>query len=763
MSEPEDWALAPVPESAPDAAPWDPDAAQPAPDASSATAARPDPPGPAAVLGRQSYLLAWAAVLGTVIWSLWELRATLLPVPYLDDASVHEQMVRFATARLRGGHNPLTSWFPYLQQGSPHFLHYQSLPAMITGLIGIAVGPDTAFRWSLYLLWCLWPIAIYASARLMRLGRFEAAVAAMVSPLLSSVAGVGYEQKGYIWIGYGVWTQLFASWTLPFAWATTWRAMENKRFIAPATLLIGLTAAFHFETGYLAIIPVALFPFVVRADLKARLARAVTLLVASCLAIAWVVVPLLAESNWAAINQPLLHGPLENGYGARQVLVWLVGGKGFDNARFPSVSFLVGIGVMAGIFTWRKRKEARLLLLLFALGLVLSFGRTTWGPLVDIIPGSHDVFFRRFFMATQLAGIYLAGVGAVALARAGIQALTKAARPLRVATQPPAGQVPSRALTLVPVGLAAVLGFALLLPAWLYANSYDNLNAVNIAYQRGADTSSEIGPILSYISTNGGGRAYAGSPSDYGVYFNVGSTSVFKYLEDVDADEVGYTLRTAALMDGAEFYFDDNNPGDYALFGIRYLVLPDTKKPPRGATFVMKRGIYRLFVLKQNGYFRVVDTIGSVSENRGNVGSQSRTYLDSSLPSEHAYFTVAFPGAPAAAPTSPGLHPPAGVPGRVLSQQPDLPDGAASATVDLSRRAVVVLSASYDPGWQVTVDGHPAPTEMLEPALVGVAVPAGQHTVTFHYVGFSWYPELVLLALLDLAAVAVLTLRRRQD
>ena len=45
------------------------------------------------------------------------LRAVTLAVPYLDDSSVHEQMVRFATAQLAGGHLPLTSWFPYLGLG----------------------------------------------------------------------------------------------------------------------------------------------------------------------------------------------------------------------------------------------------------------------------------------------------------------------------------------------------------------------------------------------------------------------------------------------------------------------------------------------------------------------------------------------------------------------------------------------------------------------------------------------------------------------
>lgn len=71
-----------------------------------------------------------AMVAATIAWSLWEVRATLLPVAYADDSALHEQMARFAAARLRSGHDPLTSWFPYLGLGSPQFMHYQSTPAI---------------------------------------------------------------------------------------------------------------------------------------------------------------------------------------------------------------------------------------------------------------------------------------------------------------------------------------------------------------------------------------------------------------------------------------------------------------------------------------------------------------------------------------------------------------------------------------------------------------------------------------------------------
>src|SRR6185437_167140 len=89
------------------------------------------------VTGAAPQWWSWAAVAATVMWSLWEIRATVLQVRYRDDSVLHQQMVRFAVERLRAVHDPLTSWFPYLGLGSPQFLHYQSTPAILTGLVGL--------------------------------------------------------------------------------------------------------------------------------------------------------------------------------------------------------------------------------------------------------------------------------------------------------------------------------------------------------------------------------------------------------------------------------------------------------------------------------------------------------------------------------------------------------------------------------------------------------------------------------------------------
>lgn len=713
------------------------------------TALRPEAgsrPVTLARLGRWGPSVVTAAVTAV---NLWSLRATLTPVAYLDDASIHEQMVRYATGAFQAGRSPLSGWFPYLGLGSPQFLHYQSLGAMITGLAGTVVGADTAFRWSLWLLLGLWPVVIYASARIFRLSPWTAAAAALVSPLLRSVPSVGFERGAYVWIGYGLWSQLWGMTALPLAWATTWRAVANRRFIAPAAICVTLTVELHFETGYLALLGVVVFPWLVRTDLRQRVARAATLLGCTVLLSACITIPLLVYSKWAGINETLIGTSLENGYGAGTVLHWLWTGRVFDNGRVAAFSVAVLVGAIACILRWRRDQTGRALIVMGVLALIICFGRTTFGPLVDIVPASHDVFFRRFMMGTQLAGIFLAGIGIVFVAKAIAALIARVASgtTLRATTVQGASAV-----------AAAVICWPALLPAIDKIADYDRSNQKAINEQHAEQTvqGAQIAPLIRYIKAHPGGRTYAGMPSNWGSRFTVGAVPVFKYLESQDVDEVGYTLRTASLMTTPEYAFEDNNPSEYTVFGIRYLIAPQDHRVPAGAQLVTSSAQYKLWVLPDNGYLDVIDTIGTVRADRGHLTGVDPT----GLVGPDADLTVAWAGASAAKPTNPSGIPPKTPSGGVLSEQPHLVRGRASAVVHLQRTAVVLLSASYDPGWRVTVDGRRERTEMLAPALVGVTVGPGTHDIAFSYHGYPHYTVLVIAGLAGLGLALVVSSRR---
>ena len=65
-------------------------------------------------------------------------------------------------------------------------------------------------------------------------------------------------------------------------------------------------------------------------------------------------------------------------------------------------------------------------------------------------------------------------------------------------------------------------------------------------------------------------------------------------------------------------------------------------------------------------------------------------------------------------------------------------------TVTLDRDGFVVLSDTYYPGWRVYVDGEPRPLLRADYLFRAVAVPAGQHTVTFEYAPLSVTVGLVI-------------------
>src|SRR5262249_46351165 len=162
----------------------------------------------------------------------------------------------------------------------------------------------------------LWPVSVYMAARAFGAGRPAAAASAAMAPFLMSATGVGYEQGAYVWTGFGVWTQLWAMWTLPLAWGWSWRAIRDGRGYLAAVLLTALACACPSGAGSLALWGLLIGPLGAGGPLAARLGRAAIVLGGSLLASGWVIIPLLQQRPWAAVNEPLQGTGLVNGYGA---------------------------------------------------------------------------------------------------------------------------------------------------------------------------------------------------------------------------------------------------------------------------------------------------------------------------------------------------------------------------------------------------------------------------------------------------------------
>lgn len=703
-----------------------------------------------------------------VIFGLWSLRSERLTVAYPNDSGMHLQMTAVATNLLRHGISPFDHWYPLLSLGSAFFVQYQSLSAVLTGTLAILFGTNATYAWSLYLLLALWPICVYWSARLLAWGRWESALAASFAPLIFTVTGRGFGHQSYVWIGSGLWSQLWAMWTLPLAWAFSWRYVSQRKSLFAAVLTLSLTIAFHFLSAYLCALTLAVWIIARPSQFVIRTGRTLVLGIAALLGTAWVTVPLVVHLKWLAVNQFQVGTSINDSYGARRVMSWLLSGEIYDWRRFPVISLLVGVGLVVCVRRWSHDERARVLSGAWLLSLLLFFGRTTWGPLLNILPGNQSLLFQRYIMGLHLAGIVLAGVGTTTMVGAtGGLLRRRAPGALARLRNGRVGRV-GRVGWLRVLGATAVVVIALA-PAWTQIASYDRASASWIAYQRsvaptqGADVTS----LVTVAESLGGGRIYAGMPSNWGHQFYVGAVPVYIYLEQLRVDAVGFTLRTSGLMTDPEAYFDEFQPGDYAAFGVRYLILPVGHRPPVHAALLRTAGPYRLWRVSNDvssSLIQVVDTYGVIAADNATLGTRTEAFLRSSLPQRALYPTIAFAGAAAATPTLTSSSPHPGPAGVVTSQSHDLLVAQrAQADIIAKRTAVVLLKVAYDPGWSATVDGRATPIIMLAPALVGVEVVRGRHVVIFTYHGYRHYWLLDSLAVVTFIGVALAPRWRRRD
>jgi hypothetical protein len=206
-------------------------------------------------------------------------------------------------------------------------------------------------------------------------------------------------------------------------------------------------------------------------------------------------------------------------------------------------------------------------------------------------------------------------------------------------------------------------------------------------------------------------------------------------------------------MTDPEYLFDDRDPSDYRLFGIRYLILPARDQPPVRARLAMRSGPYWLWTIDGAGYVQAGRISGEISANRTNLGARSHPVLGSGLAANGEYLSVRYGPGGGGNDRLPTVRSQS-LAGAVSAGRADLDNGRASATVRMRRPGVAVLSASYDPGWTATVNGRRRPIRMVAPALIAVDVPAGTDHVVFRFHGYGDYPALLALSGLTLAIAA---------
>ena len=231
------------------------------------------------------------------------------------------------------------------------------------------------------------------------------------------------------------------------------------------------------------------------------------------------------------------------------------------------VTILVAVGLLVALWRYRREERARVLLFLFLLSMVLFFGRPTLGSLLRVLPGSGDLFLRRFVFGVHLAGLYLVGLGAVALGRVARTQLQRFA-PLR--EQPVA-------IPIIGVAVAAVF-FA---PGFVERAAWASQGAEWIGQQATADATdgADVDALIDIARSRGPGRFYSGMRSNWGSTYEVGQVPMYVSLLNHGVEGVGFVRPTWSLSAPVEYRFTDSNPAHFDLFGVRYTILDRDRSP----------------------------------------------------------------------------------------------------------------------------------------------------------------------------------------
>lgn len=677
-----------------------------------------------------------------VAFGAWLLRAELHVASFPNDETVHSAMAQLAEHQIRAGHNPFDAWFPYLGFGVPQFAQYQSLPSILTGLANIVFGAPV-FRWVNYLLICTWPISVYIGARLLGLDRWEAGAAALFSPMLVNIKGYGFEWGSFVWLGSGMWSMLWALWLMPIALGLAWRAVSRGERIALAAFATGLTCAFHFITGYFVLLSIGVFVLVCPPQALKRLGRAALVGAGGLLMFAFVFVPTIGDLDYVNLDSTTRGTFWVDSFGPGHVFTWLFHGEVFDYGRVPIVSLFVAAGTIVCLVRWRRDEVARIPIGLMVLSMLLWSGRRVVGPALKILPGGTDLLLHRFIIGVHFAGMLLAGLGAVWAFRLVVKV---AQRLMRFE----GGHV-------VAVVLLGALSVVVLYPVLVNRKHYAAQNTFFVNGQVIADHTygADVTALIKIAKQRNDGRIYAGSSTNWGTGSKVDQVPIYQLPAQMEADSLGFFLRVSSLSTDIEPYFNENDPAQYDLFNVRYVLVPSSQKPTVAATVVATRGDYTLWEVKTSGYLEVVDTTEPVRADRTDMAAMFTPYIASPALAQLRVPLVSFDGKPTQAPSTSNAAPYTGPPGSVDWTNVALADGRVTGQATTSRPGWVMLKESYSPRWTATVDGRPVKPEMLAPSFVGVPVPAGTHLVVFKYRPRSSYPALFALGAFTLLALAL--------
>ncbi len=706
-----------------------------------------------------SYAVNWERVLLALLAfvplliTAWQLLPELTtPVPASNDLALHWQMVQGASRELAHGRNPLDFWMPQIELGYPQFLYYQNLPHLVVAgahrlLFGLA-ELRTVFDGARYLLLVGLPLTVYWSMRRMEFSVRAAAISAAATTLFANRDGYGLEYDGQLWIGRGLFTQLWAEHLSLIAMAGLYRLMRTGRGYAGTIAALAALALSHFIWSYMMAMTGVML-WVVLSTRDTWKTNALRVMIVGGLAIAisaYMLVPFaMSSGSYLAMFPGVVTPDVDGSRSVFSALHRLV----IDEERWPILTGLAFTGGVAALFM--RTRAARFALVGTVVWLLLYQLRPTevnWLGRLFRYDG-HLVY--RFIGIADVFTLMLIGVGGEWIWRAIVD--RRIGRVHEGTSTGPAAPAPLGAMLAATALLLVIMAPALRDRATFFGRDGRAIAATDAALRADPDLTT----VLDTIAAQPGGRAYMGLASNGGKQWRIGPLlRAYDVLKDRGLPAVAPLFQGLSLNADMVVSFRDRDPAQYDLLDVRYVALPSGAPVDGFMSPLARTPRYTVYRVATTG----IATYGAVVERRA-AGSQLEllrgveAWSRSAAPTAKQFIRWDF-----RQPRGP-LVPTRGCPGggRTLSEQAEA--GIIDLVVDCPAPSSLILKTTYHPNWRVTVDGTPIPTYMVSPVYIGFDLPAGQHTIAARYTmaRAKW----ILLGMGALVLVIVLVLRDRLD
>lgn len=695
-------------------------------------------------------------------------------------------------------------WVPNWEEGYNLPYYYSHIPQIL--IVGsYRLLPHMAQTTSLfvyyhviiYLLLCILPLSLFLAFRIMGLPWITGGFAALLASQISTDGLYGIDPSSFLWRGWGLSSQLFALIWFPLAIATCIRSLSEEKksrgyriYTILSVFFLLTTTMGHLGIGMMAFMSIAVIcmtptfmGIIGQGKWKETAGRIWTGFKQTCI-ICLPVLILLSYWILPTVTDGVYHNisvwdPVWkfNSFGVTEVMTKFVNGEVFDFGRLPIFTLLVIVGIFVCFLkrSDNKRQIIQTFPFLFVFFLLLFFGNTTWGSLMNLIPGMADFHQHRFIVALHLSGLFLAPIGLTWVCCSLAQLIASVWKQASHRTLP---MHLSECIAFVIVVMAA--GFTLFPQTIRYAAYNDTLiTEANRSYETNADDIRSLRTTLQTLEKTDPGRVFALRGTE-GKNFQVASISAwYMYLSTYGIPTVLWLPETWSLNADTEQFFSEDNASHYALYNIRYVVAPPDKKPQTFWHLIKETASWKLYTVaddtkeKTQGYVSIGTSPSVVTSGKQSFINLIHLWIQSDYPEQQLYPQLVMRGkltttlphfsmtdevtytTPDAVVRNLFAQPPVyiapfqtadtdtqqkpgseQIPMSIISQSDDT-DMVFSANVRVEKpcpTCIVVLKETYHPSWQVTVNGKKVKPIDVFPSYIAVRLEdPGTYTIVFSY------------------------------